>query len=308
MEKSGICPGDLSGTTALLWEGDNMVGAGTLQDNVLKYIAVDGDSRGRGLCATVVTELRKQALEKGIGHLFLYTKPENRDIFAPLFFYPVAETDKVLLMENRRNGARDFVRSLPAEKTEGVVGAVVANCNPFSLGHRYLIEKASEMCDLLYVFVVSEDISRFSFEDRMAMAEAGVGHIPGVRVLPTGPYLVSRATFPAYFLKEEESAEPVHAMLDVDVFARYFVPRFGITRRFVGQEPFCPVTREYNRALEQGLCSYGVSLTEIPRLEREGIPISASRVRSLMDKGDLKTALALVPETSYEYIEKKFEL
>ena len=40
-------------------------------------------------------------------------------------------------------------------------GAVVMNCNPLTLGHRYLIEQALKQCDYLMIFVVQEDKSFF---------------------------------------------------------------------------------------------------------------------------------------------------
>lgn len=40
-----------------------------------------------------------------------------------------------------------------------LVGAIVMNCNPFTLGHRYLVETCAKKCDMLIVFVVQEDKS-----------------------------------------------------------------------------------------------------------------------------------------------------
>lgn len=53
------------------------------------------------------------------------------------------------------------------------IGSIVMNCNPFTLGHRYLVEEASRQSDLLYIFVVEEDKSDFPFEDRFNMVKAG---------------------------------------------------------------------------------------------------------------------------------------
>ena len=66
-------------------------------------------------------------------------------------------------------------------------------------GHRYLVETASKENDHVYVFVVSEDVSIFSFSERFKLVKAGVADLPNVIVVPGKEYMVSYATFPAYF-------------------------------------------------------------------------------------------------------------
>lgn len=292
-------------TTALIWEGDRLIAAGSRQDSILKCIAVDPAHQGEGLTAALLTQLRQDAFAQNLRHLFLYTKPRNKRLFSPLFFYPVAQSEQVLLMESRKNGVRDFVQSLQAPRTEGIIGAVVMNCNPFTLGHRYLIETAARECDWLYVFVLSEDRSLFPAADRLALVKAGTAELPNVTVQPTGPYLISSATFPTYFLKEQDSAAEIHCGLDIEIFTRYFVPRLGITRRYVGTEPLSPVTSRYNEALARLLPSRGVELRLLPRLEQSGEPISASRVRALLHTGEKDELQALLPETTLRYLEER---
>ncbi len=41
------------------------------------------------------------------------------------------------------------------------IGGIVMNCNPFTLGHKYLVEYAAREMDYLYLFVVEEDLSFF---------------------------------------------------------------------------------------------------------------------------------------------------
>ncbi len=291
--------------TALLWDDGQLVATGSRQGNILKCIAVDATRQGEGLTATVLTTLRQDAFSAGHSHLFLYTKPQNKWMFSSLFFYPIAQTADVLLMENRKNGIEDFLKELPAVDTEGVVGAAVMNCNPFTKGHRYLVETAASQCDRLYVFVLSEDRSAFSAHDRMEMVKQGTADIPNVTVLPTGPYLISSATFPTYFLKERDQAEQVQCQLDIAVFTRYFVPKFGISRRFVGTEPLSPMTNRYNDALKQYLPKEGIELVEIPRLQHDGTPISASAVRALLEQGNTESLINLLPESTLQYLNRK---
>lgn len=287
---------------ALVWDDEVLIATGSREGNILKCIAVDEARRGEDLTATVLSELQKDAFSEGHSHLFLYTKPENCAMFTSLFFYEVTRTDKVLLMENRKDGVKDFVAGLAKSDTDATVGSIVMNANPFTLGHRYLVERASAECDRVYVFVLSEDKSEFSFEDRFAMVKAGTQDIENVTVLPTGPYLISSATFPTYFLKERDKASEVQCLLDIEVFSKYYAPHFNITKRFVGTEPISPMTNMYNKALFENLPKKGIEVIEIPRAEKESDVISASRVRSLMKEGRMEEVKKLVPETTFSHL------
>ena len=291
--------------TVLLWDGDKLIGTGSRDGSLLKLIAILPEYQGEDLTSILLSELRKGAFSEGFNHLFLYTKPENEKMFRSLFFYTVAKTENVLLMENRRNGIYDFLNEMCGENIQGTVGAIVMNANPFTLGHRYLIETASSKCDNLYVFVVSEDKSKFSASDRIKMVQLGTNDIPNVTVLPTGPYLVSSATFPTYFLKEREKAREVQCLLDVKIFLNYYVPKFSINYRFVGEEPLSPMTKEYNNTLKSELEKEGVKVFEIPRFQLNGDVISASRARELLDNHDIQGVKSLVPSTTFEYLKTK---
>ena len=300
LARAELQPDTQTEQTVLVWDGENLAAAGSRQGNLLKCIAVDPDYRGEDLTATVLSQLRTEAFRQGHKHLFLYTKPQNRFLFQSLFFYPIVQTDKVLLMEDQRDGIRKFLESLPKGEPGKTVGGLVMNCNPFTLGHRYLIETADRECDRVYVFVLSEDQSRFSAGDRLEMVRRGTEDLQNVTVLPTGPYLISGATFPTYFLKDRETAPQAQCYLDIAIFGKYFVPRFGITRRYVGSEPLSPLTETYNRTLQQLLPAYGVEVKEIPRLALDGTPVSASAVRALLETGgDIRP---LVSESTYQYL------
>lgn len=304
MTDSGLEPDNDAEQTVLIWDGDSLAAAGSRQGNLLKYIAVAEAYQGDGLLATVLTNLRQEAFRAGFRHLFLYTKPGNAPQFNALFFWPVAKTKDVLLMEDHRNGIQSFVDSLHPQKHPGITGAIVMNCDPFTLGHQYLIETAAKSCDHLYIFVLSEDKGRFSPTDRMEMVKRGTQHLSNVITLPTGPYLISSATFPTYFLQDREQADKVYCMLDIEIFTRYFVPAFSIARRYVGTEPLSSTTNRYNTALQSILPSRGISLVEVPRLEIQGCPVSASAVRAALDIADWITIEKHVPETTYEFLRK----
>ena len=305
LKQSGLEADDSVSQIVLLWDNDDIIATGSRDGNLLKCIAVDKTRQGEGLTATVITELRKEAFSEGINHLFLYTKPQNKMMFSDLFFYPIAETDKVLLMEDKKDGITTFLNQFPVNNDSKKVGCIVMNCNPFTLGHQYLIETASKDCELLYVFVVSENKSRFLAEDRMEMVHKGTAHIPNVRVLPTGPYLISSATFPTYFLNDRENASQIQCLLDIEIFVKYYAQRFNIDTRYVGTEPLSAMTNQYNIALKKFLPPYGIKLKEIPRLELSETPISASQVRALIDSQDIEAVKSLVPDTTYNYLVNK---
>ena len=289
--------------TVLVWEGDVLAATGSRDGNILKCIAVDDAYQGQGLTAAVLTHLRQNAFQAGFSQLFLYTTPRNEHLFTPLLFYPIVRTAKVLLMEDDARGIHNFLGALDAP--EGECGAIVMNADPFTLGHRYLAEAAAQQCRQLLIFVLSEDKGRFPADVRMELVRRGTADLPNVTVLPTGPYLISSATFPTYFLKDRDSAADVHCMLDIEIFTRYFAPRFSITRRFVGTEPLSNLTARYNDILMQQLPKRGIQITELPRLEKNGAPISASTVRKALDAGDQETVHSLVPQSTYDYLFKE---
>ena len=302
LKSAHLSPDLQADSTALVWENGEIIACGSRLGNLLKCIAVDENHRGEDLTASVLTTLRQDAFKNGYSHLFLYTKPENKFLFSSLLFYPIAQTDRVLLMENKKGGIDKFLAELPAEVSGGKVGCIVMNCNPFTLGHRYLIETASKECDKVYIFVLSEEQSRFSAKDRMEMVKRGTADLNNVTVLPTGPYMISSATFPTYFLKETLNTSDVQCKLDIEVFTKYFVPHFSITHRYVGSEPLCPVTNSYNKLLSENLPKHNVELIEITRKEQVGSPISASLVRKLIDEGKIEATKKLLPKTTFEYL------
>ena len=177
-------------------------------------------------------------------------------------------------------------------------GVVVMNCNPFTLGHRYLIEQAAKQVERLYVMVVRENCSLFAYTERKAMVEQGVADIENVSVIDGSDYAISRATFPTYFLKRLDDAADTQMLLDLDLFRRHIAPALGATVRFVGTEPTDQLTRRYNQLMHEAL----KDVRETDRLEKDGYAVSASRVRKAMEEGDMNTIRQLVPPTTLPYI------
>lgn len=313
---SGLDYDDTVDYSVMLCKDDGTPAAtGSLSGKVIKCIAVAESHRGENLTARVISLITDEAVRRGITHLFLYTKPENIAQFSGVSFYPVLRTKDVLFMENKKGGIDEFVENLKAETAEKFAefqdarrtGAIVANCNPFTLGHRYLIEKAAAECDILHLFVVSEDASLFTSEERYVTVKAGVSDIENVIVHRSGDYMISRAVFPTYFLKDKTRADDISCELDLRIFGEYLAGPLGIDVRFVGTEPFSPVTAAYNEAMKRILPEYGVKVTELERVtDGGGRAISASRVRRLLASGKTGEALALVPDVTKSLIKEKF--
>ena len=185
------------------------------------------------------------------------------------------------------------------------VGAIVMNCNPFTLGHQYLIEYAAAQVVRLYVFVVEEDKSYFPFADRIELVRRGVKHLSNVEILPSGKFIVSQQTFSGYFNRTQFQDVQVDSSLDIEIFAKEIAPTLGITIRFAGEEPVDSVTRQYNETMRKILPRHGVEFREIPRKTFGNEVISASTVRKLLKSGDFDTIKNFVPETTFDYLRKR---
>lgn len=286
--------------TALLTEDGVLLGCGSLGGKVIRQVAVSPAAEGQDACARIVSALVQEAVNRGVPYPFLFTKPQNARLFRSLGFYPVVKTADMVMLCRQRDALRRFLEPLPRWQ-EGVTGCVVCHANPFTKGHLHLITTAAAQCDHVLVFVVAEEGGPFPAADRLMLVREGTAHLSNVSVCSGSDFLVSRTTFPAYFLRDEQ-AEDARCDLDLTLFAQHIAPALHITRRFVGEEPFSPTTAAYNRRMTEMLPSYGISVTEIPRLEN----ISATAVRQLLAEGRLSDIHPLVPETTYAYCQRHF--
>ena len=220
--------------------------------------------------------------------------------------YEIARVEgKVVFMENRKGGFERYLERLLAETeksglTGERVGAVVMNANPFTLGHQYLVETAAADCDVLHLFVVSEDASLVPFAVREQLVKEGTAHLNNVVYHRTESYMISNATFPSYFLKDKDTVIRSHAVLDITIFEK-IAKTLGIRVRYVGEEPFSAVTGIYNQVMAEQLAAAGLTLTVIPRKESGGTAISASKVRQLIKENRMEEMHGLVPESTYSY-------
>ena len=301
-----------------LFENDSLVATGSLVGSVLEGIAVTGEYEGEGVAAAIVSSLIKRAVEAGRKQLFLYTRTHEAGRFEAMGFSFIVSTGDqgVALLEWGMEGIGLWLEALKA-KTSGKprnAAAVVVNCNPFTLGHRKLIEYAAARTPWLYILVVEEDKSLFPFKVRIDLVRRGTADLPNVTVLEGGPYVISSATFPTYFIRPDEESDSraeraveLHAALDLALFRRHIAPALKVSDRFVGTEPYCATTSVYNRMMKEILAAVNgdgqpIRVHEMPRFEMEGAPVSASSVRERIRRGDLAAVEPLVPATTWAWL------
>lgn len=289
-----------------------IVATGSLEGKVIKMVAVDPAWQEAGLSSKVISLLVGEARSLGRTSLFVFTKPEAGDRFLALGFVELARYDPhVMLLEMGEPGVEAYKRYLWEQRRSSLppgalIGGVVVNCNPFTKGHLWLMEQASALCEHLYVVVVETDLSVFPFKDRFRLVREGTAHLGNVTVLRSGDYAVSPATFPSYFLKDRDDLAKarIQTRLDVTLFAKLFCRELGIGTRFIGTEPYCPITRTYNEAMHEVLPPLGVEVVELPRLplEEGGAAISASAVRQGLREGNWDLVRRLVPDVTWTYL------
>lgn len=294
--------------TVALFHRDRIVASGSLSGRIVKGLAVDEEFAGEGLAARIVSELEAEASRRGIVRPFVFTSPHNRGIFGAMGYRLVGEApDEAVLLEKGDGIARwcgELRAVAAAAGGRGSVAALVMNCNPFTLGHLHLVQAAALSSSRVFLIVVSEEVSAFPYSVRLRLVREGTAKMPNVVVVPGTEYIVSRATFPAYFLADKVSeAATIHARLDCDIFGRHIAPALGATRRFIGEEPYSEVTALYNRVMKRWLPIYGVEVIEIPRLKgTDGAAVSASNVRRLIRSGRLDLAREFVPPSTWNYL------
>ena len=301
IERSGLSFEDGFDEMFGIYESGHLVAAGARAGNILKMLAVEPSHQGGPILGELVTSLVNRGRAAGHKSLFVYTKPEYATSFEALNFALLASQGKVALLEYG-DGLASWLEANRASLRTGSAGAVVMNCNPFTNGHRYLVETAASQVDVLYLFVVREDRSVFPFDVRFRLVKEGVRDLRNVVVLDSAQYIVSGATFPTYFLKQDDPVARIQMELDVTLFGSRIAPFFGITRRFVGTEPCCPLTGGYNEAMKRILPGFGLEVVEIARKEVSSGVISASRVRELVGLKELSRLQEFVPESTRAYL------
>lgn len=279
----------------------NLIATGSSFGNTLRCFAVSDEHRGEGLLNQVVSHLVEVQMERGNTHIFLYTKPDSARFFADLGFHEIARSESAVFMENRHNGFAAWCSSLEGTPP-GKTAAVVMNANPFTVGHRYLVEQAASENDFVHLFALSEEAGPIPFAVRKRLVCEGIADLPNVILHDSGPYIISSATFPSYFLRDEDAAITAHAALDVAVFGK-IAAALKIKVRYVGEEPASRVTSLYNRVMLDQLPMHGVACHVVPRLSLGGRTVSASTVRQAIHDNSLEDVTDMLPESTLRYFQ-----
>jgi len=291
--------------TLILEKDGQMAATASFAGKVIKQVGVKKEFQGEGITSLLLDPIIKEMFSRGRDHIFVYTRPVYEDMFVSMGFKMVAGVvTRVVLLEWGSYSIDKYVNDLKKKRvfqSDEQIAAVVVNCNPFTMGHRYLLEKVSRENTGVYVFVVKEDRSLFPYNVRLELVKKGVVDLKNIQVLEGGDYIISSATFPAYFIRDEERVE-TQTVLDIEIFGKYIAPALDIKRRYAGEEPYCGVTQQYNRTMEKLLPSWGIEFVEVKRKETDGIPVSASTVRDCIRKGDWDLLKKLVPSSTLDFL------
>lgn len=285
-----------------LFEQDQLVATASRYHNVIKCVAVDSNFQGGSYFNEIISAVMARTTQLGYFKITLYTKPESQQAFEYLGFKKIEQVDyKLVFMEKAISGFSQFLDKLKKRKIEAeTVSSIVMNANPFTKGHLYLVEKASQESDVVHVFVLSEEMSSFSASVRRELVTLGTEHLKNVYIHSTDNYMVSNNTFPSYFLKEDDDVTTIQARLDARIFVNHIAPALGINRRYVGSEPLSNATNLYNQALQkefEGKCE----LVIVERVSHEYDVISASKVRHFLAENNLEATKPYVPQTTYDF-------
>jgi [citrate (pro-3S)-lyase] ligase len=286
-----------------LYDHKHMVATGSIDHNVIKMIAVDPEYTSKNLSSTILSYLLFDMEANQINHYFLFTKPENTKVFDNFNFNQIIETNEVVLYENKEKKITQTLEEIKKKlpKKTGVRNCIVMNLNPMTLGHLHLIEKAIPKDGDLIIFLVETNASKINYKTRYDILKKTIKNYKNITILPSTDYIISRATFPTYFLKNEQSMD-VYTKLDVSIFKKYFMPIFEIDMRYVGQEPLDPLTEVYNKRLKDILKD---QLIIIERLKFQDKVISASYVRTLAKQKKYNDLKFVVPHATYKFLISK---
>lgn len=213
------------------------------------------------------------------------------------------DVDKKTDVHEKISPYLSYLKNIEKKTVNGnmIIGSIAMNCNPFTNGHKFLVDEALKQCDFLYIFVLDTDKSFFSFDDRMAMVKIALHNYDNVCVVPSGKMIISEYTMPEYFDKEQIQDRKIDVTNDVMIFCTTIAPCLDITKRFAGTEPICKITRQYNDMMRETLPRHGIDFIEIERLKIDNEYVSASLVREHL-KNHSSDIKALVPISTYEYL------
>lgn len=298
---------NLPDKTFVIRERGEIIATGSADGNILKYFYSKDEYQGQGLMGTIYNSLLNYLLDSGYNSFFVFTTPDNKTIFHSLGLKEVYSTNRVSLFEGGFYNYQKWIEKIRENilPKKGIRGSMVINCNPMTLGHKYLIDIALEEVEDLLVFIVEEDSSLFPFKDRFNIVKEELKDYKNVVVIKGGPYIISKGTFPTYFIKKKDEMLDIYTELDGSIFAKKIAQDLEIDKRFFGEEPIDIVTLNYNNTLKKILKDSSIGVKIIKRKELDGTIISASYVRDLLRDNNLMEAYKFLPNSTIKYLQSE---
>lgn len=276
----------------------------SVKKNIIKFFYIDDFYQGEGLAIDLINSALQDIIAQSYRNYFVFTKAKNEKIFTSLSMDLVEKTDDVALLEGGFFKYNDWLTSIKMYLEDKEYIAIVMNANPLTLGHEYLVDKALEDGRDLIIFVLEEDASFFTTQDRFEIVKSHYKDMKNVHVFKSGPYIISRVTFPTYFLKKDTDKSKVYTELDAKIFAERIAKDLNIKKRYFGTEPIDKVTQKYNEMMKKILSAYGVEAVFIERKKLDDEYICASKLREYYEKNFDLTKKYLSSDV-YEFLSKK---
>lgn len=291
-------------TSYIIRDAGEIIATVSVKKNLIKFFYIDDKYQGEGLAIELINSALEDIIAKGYRSYYVFTKAKNENIFTSLSMDTIEKTEDVVLLEGGFFKYADWIENIKTDLDKDEYNAIVMNANPLTLGHEYLVDKALDDARDLIIFVLEEDASYFSTRDRYEIVKKHYQDNDRVHVYKSGPYIISRATFPTYFLKKDTDKLKVYTELDAKIFARRIAKDLNIKKRYFGTEPIDKVTEKYNEMMKKILFEYGIECEFIERKTIDGEVISASKVREYYEN-DFSACKKYLSSDVYELLEIK---
>ncbi|WP_294794913.1 [citrate (pro-3S)-lyase] ligase [uncultured Fenollaria sp.] len=288
----------------IIRDAGNIIATVSVKKNLIKFFYIEDKYQGEGLAIELINSALEEIIASGYRSYFVFTKAKNENIFTSLSMDVIEKTEDVILLEGGFFKYADWVETIKKDLDKDEYNAIVMNANPLTLGHEYLVDKALEDPRDLIIFVLEEDASYFSTRDRYELVKKHYQDNNRVKIYKSGPYIISRATFPTYFLKKDTDRLKVYTELDAKIFAKRIAKDLNIKKRYFGSEPIDKVTEKYNEMMKKILSEYGIATEFIERKTIDGEVISASKVRECYEN-DFSACKKYLSSDVYELLEIK---
>ena len=281
-------------------ENDEVIGTVSIYKNIIKCFAVSSKYLGENLGGLLISHVINYFYQNNINHYLVYTKLEYANTFISLNFHEITRTNNVIFLEGGSPLINDYLKDLKRKiefrfpidlNKDNDIASIVVNCNPVTTGHIELIEKIAKEHQYVLVFILEEDLSLFTYKERLSLLTISLVYLQNVLIIPSSEYIISSATFPNYFIKNEDIKNDEWSKIDAYIFKNYFMKELNINYRYVGSEESGYMHR-YNETLKEIL---GEKLVEVERYKYNDKVISASSVRKLIEEGKIEEAIEYIP-------------